>query len=176
MDDHPFHIAVEDGNIDDVKNLLEQDVDVNILNSYGQSSLHLAVVNSDINMIRLLLKHGVDVRIENKCGNTALNFSVRYPKTDIMKLLLPFDERHFCDMTEYNDYINSRNIWGKTALYNAVDYEQIDHVKLLLDAGADKTIKNNIGHTPIDAARPKEITNLLETHTLEQDIKEPDCL
>ena len=64
---------------------------------------------------------------------------------------------------------NLRNNDGDTALHLAVFIKDPDKVRLLLDFGADKTIKNMEGYTPLGVAKyDTEDTvcfNLLKTYT-----------
>ena len=176
MEGYPLHIAVRDGNVEDVERLIKEGVDVNLVNSSDYTPLFIAAINSHVDVARILLKHGADVRIKRDLGNTALRYTIGFASIDMTNLLLSYNECHFNDVKEYYDYINNRDIYGSTALHAASQFSRIDHVGLLLDAGADKTIKNNNGRIPIDYAKTQEITNLLETHKLAEDVKEPDCL
>ena len=45
---------------------------------------------------------------------------------------------------------NLRSNGGMTPLHTAAEFGQLDVVRALLNAGADKTIANNCGHKPID--------------------------
>lgn len=64
---------------------------------------------------------------------------------------------------EFSDRLNSRaNFQGFTALHYAVLADSIACVKALLDAGADPTLENDLGHRPIDYAREGEIKELLK--------------
>jgi ankyrin repeat protein len=48
-----------------------------------------------------------------------------------------------------------------TALMEAARWGHVDAVRLLLDAGADATLKNTDGQTAFDVAATQEISNLL---------------
>ncbi len=65
---------------------------------------------------------------------------------------------------------NLKDRIGRTALHHAVHSDDpAAKLRLLLDYGADKTIRNNDGQTALDLARnrisPWECTEVLESYT-----------
>ena len=58
--------------------------------------------------------------------------------------------------------VNNVQKTGSTALHGAAYYGQTSTVELLLNYGANISIKNNFGHLPIDEAITEEIKNLLK--------------
>ena len=58
--------------------------------------------------------------------------------------------------------VNEIQHTGSTALHGAAYYGQLEVVKLLLNYGAKRNIKNNFGHLPKDEAMTEEIKNLLD--------------
>jgi hypothetical protein len=56
--------------------------------------------------------------------------------------------------------LNGRNKFGATPLHIAVWKRQITLVKALLAAGADKSIKDNEGKTPLDDAKDKSLIEI----------------
>jgi hypothetical protein len=57
---------------------------------------------------------------------------------------------------------NSLDYDGRTALYVAVNNEQVEAIQLLLEAGADPYIVDSSGQTPIDRARELERDDIVE--------------
>ena len=51
---------------------------------------------------------------------------------------------------------------GETPLYQAVDMDKIEHVKLLLKYKADPNISQNDGLTPLHTAVTKQTANIVE--------------
>jgi len=64
----PLHIAAEKGLTDIVKRLLEEDVDINVQNKFGETPLHLTVMLGHHDIAELLLDHEADSSIENCNG------------------------------------------------------------------------------------------------------------
>ena len=52
---------------------------------------------------------------------------------------------------------------GDTALHRAASWGRVDTVRLLLQHGADKTIRNKIGKTPLDLAKENAQTEVVNT-------------
>lgn len=73
--------------------------------------------------------------------------------------------------------LNMRNIHGNTPLHIAAMYRNKEIISLLIDAGADKTIKNVYRNTPAQSAiyyKKKEIGTFIDEYNNGEDIKEPD--
>jgi ankyrin repeat protein len=60
----PLHFACIDGNIDIVKVLLENGVDVNLTNASGQTPLHVACSKGHTDVVQLLIDSGVRVDVD----------------------------------------------------------------------------------------------------------------
>lgn len=90
----PLMKAVEDGNSDAVRQLLNSGVNVNEKSDYDigpggkqWTALHLAANRGDINITRLLLDHGADPSIGTKSGSTPLKWAERKGNTFVAKML-----------------------------------------------------------------------------------------
>ena len=88
-------IAIEKGNIDIVKFLVEEcRVNVKLQNNEGNTALVFAIVKNDnISIIELLAKNGADVNIRNKEGESIYDITTKLPrlsfeeKMNILKIL-----------------------------------------------------------------------------------------
>ena len=70
--DSPLHVAVRQGQIEDVREILiQQHVDVNILNSKQETSLHLACSKNDSPIVQLLVAFGADPYIKESNNESA---------------------------------------------------------------------------------------------------------
>jgi ankyrin repeat protein len=125
-------------NIRIVNFLLENGVDVNKQDNYGNTALMLASnysnKYSNNETVKLLLQYEADANIQNDDGNTALIlascYSNNYSNNETIKILL-----------KYGADINIQNNEGFTALNHACLYSNTcsnnNTVKLLIENGAD---------------------------------------
>ncbi|KAH7432955.1 hypothetical protein KP509_07G047700 [Ceratopteris richardii] len=67
--------AARYGDIDDVKELVEQGVHVNIQDMQGRTALHMAAANGHMDVVSYLLDRGADTNIENNEKNTPLHWA-----------------------------------------------------------------------------------------------------
>ena len=64
--------AALDGNTETVKELIDQDADINQRDDNGRTALMFAVVNMHYKTMKVLLERGADVNAKSKQGGTAL--------------------------------------------------------------------------------------------------------
>ena len=155
--------AAENGDLETVKNLLEEELSPNFIKECSIDSeerflLKYVVELDQFEMLQLLLDHGGRKYINYKYPltsfrkeETLLHVAVRCGNLKIIKLLL-----------DYEAEIDARDEDGETPLFEAVyintgDYEQDkirynEVVDLLLEYGANINAVNNYGSTPILAA------------------------
>lgn len=112
--------------------------DVDARTPQDESPLMLAALKGHLELVRLLLDRGADV---NKPGWTPLHYAATGGGAELIELLLA---RHA--------YIDAESPNQSTPLMMAAMYGGPDSVQVLLDAGADPTIKNNLGLTAVDFA------------------------
>ena len=103
-----------------------------------ESALMLAALKGHIDLVKKLIERGADV---NKPGWTPLHYAATNAHLEIMDLLL-----------ENHAYIDAESPNKTTPLMMAAQYGNADAVKLLLEAGADATLRNQLGLTAIDFA------------------------
>lgn len=85
----PFHIAVQHGNHNMARALLERGARVNEQDIYGRAPLHWVSYRSDdFAMVELLLEKGANVNLVNFVGQTPLHLATQYQCTGIVKALL----------------------------------------------------------------------------------------
>lgn len=113
-------------------------IDVNALNSKGESALMLAVLKDHQALAEKLIKKGADV---NKTGWTPLHYAATNGHLALISLLL-----------ENNAYIDAESPNGTTPLMMAAMYGTAAAVKLLLQEGADPQLKNQQGLTAVQFA------------------------
>ena len=114
-------------------------IDVNAHNRQGETPLMIASLNGELDLVRELIAKGADI---NKPGWTPLHYAATRGHLEIMSLLL-----------ENSAYIDAASPNGTTPLMMAASYGTPAAVKLLLDEGADPTLKNQKGLNAINFAQ-----------------------
>ena len=111
---------------------------VEVRTSKDESPLMLAALKGQLELCRQLIARDADV---NKPGWTPLHYAASSGKAEIVQLLL-----------EHYAYIDAASPNGSTPLMMAAMYGSPAAVNVLLDAGADPTLKNALGLTALDFA------------------------
>jgi len=135
--------------------LLDNDIDPNVQDIYGQTPLMIASMYEKIDM---LLKHPktkdiIECNLQDKNGKTALYYACERGYKDIVNLLIP------CSNIEL-----SENKYGATPLYIASYRGYTDIVyNLLENGGAEINYRIKSGDTPLNVAVRR---NNIDTSTL----------
>lgn len=138
-----------------VKLLIESGACVNQLNLEGKFPLHIAVSKSEDKCVEYLLSAGADPNAEDASGYTPLWFAICDNNITIAPLLLKYGANvNWCNKTfrmsllcnaanrrhknmvklllEYGADVNAETALGATALHYAIDEEDIEIVKMLI--------------------------------------------
>jgi ankyrin repeat protein len=116
-------------NEDIIKLLLEHGADVNAKNQYGITFLYSAVYNGQDKFTDLAIKYGANPNVLSCYGESILFNAVKLKDTKILESLL--------SIKGIDVNIKNKDEDRETALLCAVKQYKIEHVKLLLDAGAN---------------------------------------
>lgn len=113
-----------------------------------ETPLMMAALKGQLELVKQLVDRGADV---NKTGWTPLHYAATGGHLEIMSLLL---DRYA--------YIDAESPNGTTPLMMAAQYGSAAAVKLLLEAGADPTLRNRLGLNAIDFATKANRTESAE--------------
>ncbi|MBY0352911.1 ankyrin repeat domain-containing protein [Candidatus Babeliales bacterium] len=108
------------------------------INVGGSTALHLAIQCNAPACAQLLLHHGANQNIPDSDGFTPLQWAIVDNVQELYQLLLEDPK-----LT-----INAQNKYGETALHHAVEANNVTATTMLLERGANPTIKNNNNQTP----------------------------
>lgn len=145
------------GQIIIVKDLIEQEIDLNAADPYGRTALMLAAYNGHTEIARILIQEGAEVTKEDKEGRTALIFAASGPFPEPATLLL--NQGAKVDLTD--------NVGQWSALMFASAEGNNDVVKILLEHGADINLKDKDGETALDFAQNNghtEVATLIDNY------------
>jgi uncharacterized protein len=127
--------------------LARPDTRVEIRNAQDESPLMLAALNGELEICKTLIERDADV---NKPGWAPLHYAATNSHIAVIRLLL-----------EQHAYIDAASPNGSTPLMMAAMYGNASAVKLLLESGADPSLKNDLGLTAIDfAQRVKKVDSV----------------
>lgn len=138
--------------IDSIELLLSKGVNIDHQNIDGETILHKAIKANNQELIDKLLEHNLNINLEDKFGRTPAFYCKN--KMDIKKLLTK----------KLN--VNHQDKEGETLLHKYSKIGDVETINLLLDSGANTTIKNKMGQTPFDVAEANKqyaISNIFNT-------------
>ncbi|KAF1790050.1 Ankyrin repeat-containing domain [Phytophthora cactorum] len=133
-----LHDAAASGNIDSVKSLVEQDVDIDTQDAYGKTPLMYAAENGHLDVVQYLVKQGADKKKQDNGGRIPLVVAADKGKHEVAWYLF---EQGVDKAAEDDD--------GNTPLLEAARWGHLDMVRFLVEQGADKDTKNEYGKTSL---------------------------
>ncbi len=146
--------------IDIIRLLLEYGADPMMTNNHGETALFRAAQYGKTEVASQLIQSVIDQKI------TGLKY-IRAEKDCYLSLLpgdlFQFTLKSFLIPSCFLNFLNGANDVGNTPLHVAAEYyNAADFVRLLLEHGADKTIKNNFGKTALDIAKEKSYQAIID--------------
>lgn len=194
-----FHKAIARDDLDTVKQMLARDPDLVQEKRDSVTPLHEAAAVCSSEMVEYLLKHGAEIEAKGgRHDSTALHWAAARGNVATTETLLAYgaavDARDCFDKTPlitaassghvkvievllgHGAHVEARdNLYGHTALYEAVDFVHVGAARILLEHGAkwdlaeliDKT-RRDLRHIPLADRKTKDkyrsTIALLEEH------------
>ena len=180
-----FFTAIQRDNGSTISTLLLRGFDPNVRNAQGQVGITLALKLDALRAVQALLQSPqLQLDARNASGESALMLAAIKGHTDIVKTLLARDAdvnktgwaplhyaasaasaQHVAIIRILLDnyaYIDAASPNGTTPLMMAARYGSEDAVQLLLNEGADPTLKNQLGLSASDFAARANRTEVAE--------------
>ncbi|KAK6166700.1 hypothetical protein SNE40_023334 [Patella caerulea] len=148
-----LHVAAYYGQARLIDILIKYGAIVDATDYLGLTPLHISCQKGFQNVMLLLLHFGADVSCADNDGNTALHLGAANGHEDCLKGLVFYDNKRVD--------VNMKNDMGETPLHMAAKWGYDVIVKTLLENGANATIKNRRGQTPISLAQNIMVQRLM---------------
>lgn len=138
-----LHVAIEQGNLEQVRILNSNGVSANAEFQAGWRPLMFSVAQGEVQVARYLLEKGAMPDAANLHGRTALHFAAKYGNRELCRLLVEFGAS--LDLQEVTH--------GGTPLMGAAMNGHNSCVTFLMEKGARADIKTHEGQTAESLAR-----------------------
>jgi ankyrin repeat protein len=151
--------AIKEGNVDLVKALINQGVDVNARSDENWTLLMYAAFYGQVGIVKALVKLGADLEARTRSGDTALMHAASQHHWKVVEALL----RAGADVNVISNDGDNALDSAATFAYGHKRRTRWKTIKVLLSFGVDKSITNNI----LGWARKvgdNELTQLLEKY------------
>ncbi|XP_057651338.1 caseinolytic peptidase B protein homolog [Diorhabda carinulata] len=153
-EEHRLFKACLFGLTHEVETLLKKGIDVNKRHNLGWTPLLVATVNGRYEVTEYLLKMNADPNLSDNYVNP--NRTANEKGMHPIEVLMIRDE-------EFSNSLNNKATFlGFTPLHYAVLTDNLEIVQLLVKYGANPTLQNDMGHTPLMYAKEPKIKQYLE--------------
>ena len=146
-----LHFAIYSRNINILKMLLNDGIDIMILDKDNKTALHYAAMHDNIEMCSIFIDKGLDINAKDKYNQTPLQIALSEKNFNIALYLL----NHGADFNIENDH-------GKNPLHYASENNCIEIIEFLFNHGFNLNQSNYFGKTAIDYARQNNCKEALE--------------
>ena len=155
-----LHDAIEEGDEELVRMLVEAGADVDVAGWMEETPLHAAIEKGNVEIVRILVEAGADVNKPGWMGQTPLALAVEEGNAEIMEILLSATPASTGDSSA----LSQPGWMEETLLHDAIEEEDEELVRMLVEAGADVDMAGWMDETPLHAAIEKgnvEIVRIL---------------
>jgi len=153
----PLHDASRRGDLAATEALLGEGAEIDVRGENGETPLIVAILEGQPDVAELLIAHGADVMARNERGLTPLHAAAYAGSAEVVRLLL-----------DHGAALEDRaNVSGATPLMVAAEENHVAVAELLIARGADLSIPDRDGFTPLTQAWAKkrtEMVRLLKRH------------
>ncbi len=156
-------IAAKAGRLDVVSALIEAGADIDLQDNVSLNPFLWGCISGNLELVRLTAEAGADLTLVTRFGGAGIHPPAEKGHVDVV--------RYLAEETDVN--VNLTNICGWTPLLEAVILQdggpvQQEIVKLLLAAGADPSMVDQWGVSPLQHARDKGFTEIAALLTADQ--------
>ncbi|KAI1287985.1 Protein fem-1 -like protein C [Halotydeus destructor] len=145
----PLWCASVAGKLPVVRSLVRKGANVNSVSDTGSTPVRSACFMTHLDIVTFLVENGANILKPNHNGGTCLINSVQ--SVPLCEFLL----KHGAD-------VNAQDIQFKTALHYAIQEHRFETTKLLLQNGADPTIKSRYNDDALQTASLKVATQIFD--------------
>ncbi|MCG8340757.1 MAG: ankyrin repeat domain-containing protein, partial [Cytophagales bacterium] len=167
--DTPLFKAIKEGRVARVEDALDKGADVNLVDSDNQTPLHCAAAGGYAEIVQMLLAQGAPVDAQDSKKQTPLHCAAAGGYAEIVQMLLDEGADHTAeddngktplaltdDMDVTEKLIDLQDDEGKTALMRVIEGGRREEAFALIAKGADVTIPDKEGNTPLHSAVEKD--------------------
>ena len=169
-------VAASNGHTEAVKLLLDHGAEIDRQDNFGTTAIIVAATAAQTQTAELLAQRGADPTHKDSSGGSALSNATFFGHTDTVKALLKYADKlpqkdaeelmmiasglgHIGAvkaLLEHGVSANARGIKQRTAIMAAAAFNKQAVAKLLLDNGADATLKDEDGFNAFDIANEND--------------------
>ena len=103
----PLFYAIDIGDIQVVKLLIEYGANIHSVNSNLKTALHIAVEGNHVDIVRLLLENDIDISSQDIYGQTPMIYAKENSNNEIIELLKYFDNNKKEDSDSLEEFIKN---------------------------------------------------------------------
>ena len=151
---------------------------INRQNNDAKTAVYGACECNQPSTVRLLLEAGADYTITGKNDQTLLHAACWNGHKAVIKVVLDFLSKN-ASPDEASRFLNHRNSWAVTALFEACTKTPLDTIDMLLAHGSDYTIQRDSGVTVLhkvcfagDLALAKNLLEFASKNATEQQFQD----